>query len=117
MPASKPVDDPKMFPSRIQEDQDMEMKPVVMGPPPYSSPEGEFEGQRMVPLEDQTSGYEGALQAVSGDMKATEWVDKVKAASSADELNGLEEQYLASGKEYKTVDDAIEAKRSELKGN
>jgi hypothetical protein len=61
MPASGPVDEPKMFPARTLEDQDMEMEPVVLGTPPFSSPDPETDGIRMLPLEDGTSAVEGEV--------------------------------------------------------
>jgi hypothetical protein len=61
MPASGPVDEPKMFPARILEDQDMEMEPVTLGTPPFSSPDPMTDGIRMLPLEDGTSAVEGEV--------------------------------------------------------
>lgn len=61
MPASGPVNEPKMFPARIMEDQDMEMQPVQLGTPPFSSPDPLTDGIRMLPLEDGTSAVEGEV--------------------------------------------------------
>jgi len=42
----------KMFPNRIVEDQDMELEPVVMGPPAFGSPDPKTLENTLLPLAD-----------------------------------------------------------------
>jgi hypothetical protein len=100
----------KLHPSRVQEDQDVEMKPIVVGPPPYSSPDPATEGNQMIPLDQGTSGEHGdASDFDPEDANASEWVDAVNSASSQEELDDLKNQYKESGANYKTVKDAFKA--------
>jgi protein-tyrosine-phosphatase len=155
----------KLFPNRVEEDQDVEMQPIVMGTPPFSSPDPVTDGIRMLPLEDQTtlnaaqaadqaaalrgltdyesmsqedlksltderdlevtrtegegrlrkSDYIAALQQDdASDMKASDFKNLVDQATSEEELQQVADAYEASGREYKSVDEAIDSKYEEL---
>ena len=67
MPASGPVQNPKMFPAAAMEDQEALMAGenptnVVLSGVPFSSPDPATDAQRMIPLEEGTGG-ENAAQA------------------------------------------------------
>jgi hypothetical protein len=47
-------------------------------------------------------------------LKATEWVDQIKAASSEEELDAISDRYESAGTTYATVDSAFEKRRGEL---
>lgn len=58
----------KMIPAATSEDQEGILagthgEPTVLGTPPFSSPDPESEGIKMLPLEDGTSAHQGALEA------------------------------------------------------
>ncbi len=50
----------------------------------------------------------------ASDMKASDFKDRVKAATTQEELDEAAEFYSASGKEYSSVDAAVEAKQKEI---
>jgi len=52
-------------------------------------------------------------QRASG-MKASDFTEKIKAATSQEELDAVAEEYEASGKELKSVDAALEKRQDEL---
>ncbi len=72
----------KIHPNRIWEDQDVEMTPIVVGTPPYSSPDPESEGLQMLPLDQGTSGDHENTDAGSVDAEPKA---KAKAKAKADE--------------------------------
>ena len=115
-PASAPNESGKVYPNRVLEDQDVEMQPIVLGPAPFSSPDPETDGIRMLPLEDGSSASEEA-SVLSGDakeMKAADFKAAVEGAQTQEELDAVQEVYDASGKEYSTVDDAFAKRQEEL---
>ena len=123
MPASAPAESGKMYPNRIEEDQEVEMTPVVMGTPPFSSPEPETDGQRMLPLEDQTTaevpeGVELPEGTPTADLASAETAGDFKAliaaATTEEELDAIQAAYDDSGKDFTTVEDALDAKRAAL---
>lgn len=124
MPASKGSDPfAKLYPAATLDDQEaienMEAEPIVLGPGPYSSPDPETDGIRMLPLEDQGSGgtvgmaaeMEAASATSDKDLNAGQWKDLVEAAESEEELDAVEQRYLDAEADYSTVESAIEAKR------
>ena len=118
-PASAPNESGKVYPNRTLEDQDVEMQPIVLGPAPFSSPDPETDGIRMLPLEDGTSAASAANEAAklredAKDMKAADFKEAVEAAQTQEELDAVQEAYDESGKEYSTVDDAITKRQEEL---
>jgi hypothetical protein len=188
----------KMHPSYREEDQEMaqELKPVVMGPPAYASPNADTLAGRLVPVEEHplsadlsddygaavvgssaeapvvtTDSYEStmtpeeglqaqakaksqdapenreewtkanwqdqarayglstsgnkddlreAVEAYEGEMEAdkkmtaTEWVEEIEKAGSADDLASIRERYGAAEASFKTADDAFEKKQAEF---
>lgn len=188
----------KMHPAYREEDQHMaeELKPVVVGPPAYASPDPSTMSGRLVPVEEHprsadlsedygasvvgssaeapvvtTDSYESTmtpeegLQAQAGarakeapenreewtkanwqdqarayglstsgtkddlkqsveayeeemeadkNMSATEWVEEIDKAGSADDLASIRERYGAAGASFKTADDAFEKKQAEF---
>lgn len=165
-PASGPVQNPKVFPAAVEEDQEMlingEDEPIVLGPIPFSSPDPATDAQRMLPLEDGTSAYEARLAVGGGegtdynsmsteelkaladernlDVEGTgsggnvlkadllqalkendaeniteeEFVARINAASTQEELDDAAQAYEDSGQDYGSVDEAIEAKQTEI---
>jgi hypothetical protein len=78
-----------------------------IAPPPE---EGAPESPEHLPANPPEEGGEAAT------LKATEWVDQVKAAQSEEELAALSDRYEAAGTTYATVDSAFEKRRGELAG-
>ena len=163
-PASGPVNEPKLYPAATQEDQakieEGGSTPIVLGTPPFSSPDPSTDALKMLPLEDGTSAYEAAQEATSvrnaaasgdydsmrkdelkalaadrdvnvdgmkvdemraalreddaSDMKAADFKAQVEAASTQEELDAVGELYEASGKEYSSVEAAIDKKQDEI---
>jgi hypothetical protein len=121
MPASGPAQTEKTFPAAVLEDQEAivsgSQDPVTLGMPPFSSPDPGTDGIQMVPL---TGGTEEQQQAAAADAvpdeekKAGDWVDVVKAAPSSEALDEVEERYSNSPADFKSVDDAIDRRRTEL---
>lgn len=94
-----------------------DMEPVqFLTTPPYSSPEGEGEGLRMVPVDDNPA--EGATTteapADDADKRASDWVAEIEGASTQEELDAILERYEATGKDFATVNSAAEAKQAAL---
>jgi hypothetical protein len=122
VPQSGNASSGKMFPNALIEDQEAiemaEAEPVVLSTAPYSSPDPETDGIRMVPLDDQTStsaaGAEKSGDADDKNMKAGEWKDLVDEAQDSEALSAVEQRYLDAEADFKTVEDAIEKKREEL---
>ena len=165
-PASAPNESGKVYPNRVLEDQDVEMQPVVMGTPPFSSPDPATDGIRMLPLEDQTTpnaaeaadqaaelrelgsygdkspdelkslaeerdltvtrtdGKDGRLrkedyvaaltQDDTSDMKAADFKELVAGASTEEELQSVADTFEASGREYASVNAAIDKRLEEI---
>jgi hypothetical protein len=123
-PASGPPQEEKMFPAALLEDQEEimsgERDPVVLGMPPFSSPDPETEKVNMQSVID-TPAEEGQLEGTFNldavpdeEKKAGDWVDVAKAAPDHQALDEVEERYSNSEADFKTVDDAIEKRRGEL---
>lgn len=56
----------KLFPARTLEDQEMEIVPIVAGPPPYSSPDPSTDAQRMFDLTEGSNGGPSQEAEVEG---------------------------------------------------
>ena len=56
MPASGPVLEPKLNPSAVMEDQDVEMERIVLGPPAFSSPSPHTDMRKSLVEIDQETG-------------------------------------------------------------
>lgn len=118
----------KLIPAATFEDQEAEVTPIVLGMPPFSSPNPATDGIKMIPIEDGTSGDPGnpsdeavaaaEEQGVEQDkaLKASEWVALVNDADDQDALDNIAQRYEASGADFKTVDEAINEKQDELNG-
>ncbi len=120
-----------------------DMEPVTfLTTPPYSSPEGEGEGLKMVPIDDEPELVtaeqqeaakeiaEGAAEveaqaakeqaeaeeaaAAESTKRAGEWVAEINAAQNQEALDAVLEQYADSGSEFKTVNDAADARQAAL---
>lgn len=70
MPASGPVENPKMFPAATMEDQEKIMageaeNEVVLGGVPFSSPDPATDAKKMLPLEDGTSAFDAREEALA----------------------------------------------------
>ena len=160
-PASGPVHEPKMVPAATMEDQDAilegKVEPIVLGAPPYSSPDPATDARKMLPLEDGTSAYEAReevvgkydttdyksmkadelkalvaerdltpdsnkkddlVAALTADdaegMKASDFKDRIAAATTQEELDAVGEFYTNSGRSYSSVENAMEARQKEL---
>lgn len=155
----------KQFPNLPEEEQEVELEPVVMGPPAYGSPDPESNTNTLLPLVDdpmrtaasaadeaaavrdqanyskmdkdvlaqmasdrglevEGTGANGnvkksdlvsALTAADAeDMDSRDFISRVEAATDEDQLDEAEEFYENSGKEYASVEKAIDKKRAEL---
>lgn len=128
MPASGPASGEKMFPAAVLEDQEAimagENEPVVVGIPPFSSPDPGTDGIRMMSLTEEGPAAEAQkAQAAKAeadavpdeDKKATDWKAVVEAAQTEDELSEVEDRYNESGADFKSVDDAIEKRLGQIR--
>lgn len=113
--------DYKLHPSRTVEDQDVELKPIQMGTPPFSSPDPETDGVRMLPLEagHGSAGHDEFAAFSFGEepknVKAKDFITAIKSAESEDQLDQIEEFYgRREGEPLSTVEEALEAKRAAL---
>jgi hypothetical protein len=120
-PASGAPGTDKLFPNRVEEDQDIvEMSPVVMGTPPFSSPDPATDGVRMVPLHNQTTdktaaeAADEAAAASDEDKKAADWKNEIENAATEEELQAISDRYDESGADYKTVDEAFDKRAAEI---
>jgi hypothetical protein len=117
----------QVHPNRIEEDQEMEMQPIVLGPAPYSSPDPETDGIKMLPLEEGTSGVttpegpEGVTVGVTtaspeedADKRAADWKAEIESAMTQDELDAIRARYDASGADFSTVEDAFDSRSAEI---
>lgn len=111
----------KMFPAATHEDQEGIVKrelgqPIKIGTPPFSSPDPATEGKRMVPILDDVTGEQGheMSSADPSQWKANDFKTQVSAATTDEELDAVEQQYLDSGKDYSSVETAVEKRREEL---
>jgi hypothetical protein len=68
--------------------------------------------EEVAPPEGETPPEEGGGETET--LKATEWVDQIKAASSEEELASISDRYESAGTTYATVDSAFEKRRGEL---
>ncbi len=82
-----PTPSARMNPYLSEEDQGMEMKPVIVGPPQYGSPNPETAAGRLVPLEEHPLRElpEGHPAAISPDFGK-----ESVAAAAAEEVNATE---------------------------
>ncbi len=88
-PASGPVNEPKLDPARTMDDQGTEPAEIVLGTPPFSSPDPATDGLKMLPLTDGTSAYEARQENAESAAKAADGdYDSMKK----DELKALGEQ-------------------------
>lgn len=94
----------------------MEMEPIVLGCPPFSSPDPTTRATH--PLTDgSTAQITGEAHDEAGsedDLKAADWVAMVEGAADQDALDEVVEKYEESGADYKTVAAAIENKQTEI---
>jgi len=113
----------KLFPNLQEDEQDMEMKPVVLGPPAYGSPDPATSGGGLVAIEDhpleipEDYGAEavaaGAVKgagADSGDGKPADSGDGKPAKSATrDEWDAYAQSMGVDPDDYSSKDDLIEA--------
>jgi hypothetical protein len=114
-----------MYPAATADDQEgiMEGKqePTVLSTPSFSSPNPETDALKMLPVEDGTSAHVASLEAHAlraagnaAEMKAGDFKDQVEAATTQEELDTVANLYAESGKDFSTVEAAIEKKQSEI---
>lgn len=114
-PASKPSEAGKMFPAAHSEDQEKavagEMGKVVVGIPPFSSPQPHTDGHRMVSV---GGGTAEAQASADEDKSAADWKDEIDKATTVEEVDAIATRYEDSGADFKTVDQALDKKTAEL---
>lgn len=122
MPASAPGPGDKMFPSATYEDQEkianMEMTPVYVSTPPFSSPDPRTDGIRMQLVDEADTSAAAAKEAAASsedkDLKAQDWKDQIEAAEDTESLDALAQRYEASGADFSTVQAAFDKKYEDL---
>jgi len=121
MGASGPVLEAKQFPAAAMEDQEALAEGnnptvVVLGGVPFSSPDPATDAKKMLALEDGTGAISDEPQAEpeATELKAGDFKAQVEAATTQDELDAVAQSYADSGKEFKSVVAAIEAKQQEI---
>ena len=120
MPASGPVNEPKLDPARAMEDQGSEPTEIVLGTPPFSSPDPATDGLKMLPLEDGTSAYEARQDAAAvrsagedGDYSSMSKKELQDLAAQRDvDVDGLKKDEIVSALQ---ADDASDMKASDFK--
>lgn len=90
----------KMFPNRVEEDQDVELQPVFVGPPAYGSPEGDQLGNQLVPLVD--------------DPHHTAAMASERARSESGDYSKMKKAELSKLAEEREIEGASEMKKDEL---
>jgi hypothetical protein len=130
-PASSPVNEPKLNPAATMEDQDKEPARIELGPPAFSSNRPHTDAIKSLAEVDRNEAGEANIPATheeaaarasqsrsavtDEEMKATDWVDQIKAAQTPEQLSEIETRYLDADKDYSTVNDAFEKKQAEFK--
>jgi hypothetical protein len=117
MAASGNASTGKLVPAARIEDQEdrVEMKPIKISTPPFSSPDPATDGLRMKPLLEDEAAMEAAEAEVADeDKNSDDWKKAVKAATTQEELDAVADRYANSGKDYTSVDDTIEKKQTEI---
>lgn len=118
-----PPNSEKMFPNLSEEEQDVELEPVVMGPPAYGSPDPATAENTLLPLVDDPhhTAADAADEAAklreeesAEKRKAGTWKEMVEGAESLEALEALEKEYEEAGADFSTVEDAFDKKREEL---
>jgi hypothetical protein len=67
-------------------------------------------------LQERVEAYEGEAEA-DKELNASDWIDEIEDAESADDLAAIRERYGAAEADYSTVDSAFEKKQAEFDGN
>jgi len=92
-----------------------DMQPVqFVSTPAYSSPDGEGEGLVMTAIDDAPDAPSWDDPDGAGEMKAADWVTAIEGAEDQESLDKVLEAYAETGKDYKTVAEAAEAKQEAL---
>jgi hypothetical protein len=103
-----------LFPNRQEDEQEMEMKPVILGPPGYGSPDPATQNATMVAVEDHALDlnpeFGAEVKAASGSAADVEASDgkPSKSASRAE----WDEYAVSQGfdpEEYASKEELIEA--------
>jgi hypothetical protein len=107
---------------------------IQLSTPAFSSPDPATDGLRMIPIVDEAAAQEDesvragditALEEEEGvgvqsqstddsEKTAAQWVAEINATNSQQELDAVLERYGDTGKDYKTVDDAADAKQQAI---
>jgi hypothetical protein len=105
----------KLFPNLQEDEQDMEMKPVVLGPPAYGSPDPATSGGGLVAIEDHPleipEDY-GAEAVAAGAVKgagADSGDGKPAKSATRDEWDAYAQSMGVDPDDYSSKDDLIEA--------
>lgn len=124
MPASGPVNEPKLHPAAAMEDQEMlsldEGAKIVLGTPPFSSPDPQTDALKMLPLSDGTSAYEAAQEAADarkaaagGDYESMK-KDELKALAEERDID-VSDMKVAEMRAALREDDASDMKAADFK--
>jgi hypothetical protein len=100
----------------------------VVTTPPFSSPDPETDALKMEIVDADVTAYQAREEMAAAplvtatvgtptdvaDFKAADFKARVEAATTQEELDAAAELYANSGKEFATVEAAVEKKQSEI---